>query len=142
MFHLLSGEFIITRHSLSWRTFFKLNQRLALNLPNDEIGRLARTFDAMLERLDRAFQRERQLTSDVSHELRTPLGMLKTQISLARSRPRDASTLLKMMDDMEGDVDRMTHLVEQMLTLARIEQRGLAEFELVVLDKPLTDVVE
>lgn len=101
-----------------------LSQRLNLNLPDDEIGQLAQTFDTMLARLDAAFQRERQLTSDVSHELRTPLGMLKTQLSLARSRPRDTATLLQMMAEMEGDVDRMTRLIEQLLTLARIEQKG------------------
>ncbi|MCB0127185.1 MAG: HAMP domain-containing protein, partial [Caldilineaceae bacterium] len=50
-----------------------LSQRLELDLPYDEIGQLAHTFNAMLARLDRAFQRERQLTADVSHELRTPL---------------------------------------------------------------------
>ncbi|MCB0182758.1 MAG: HAMP domain-containing protein, partial [Caldilineaceae bacterium] len=99
-----------------------LSQRLELDLPDDEIGQLANTFNAMLARLDRAFQRERQLTADVSHELRTPLAMLKTQLSLARSRPRDAATLLTMMADMEGDVDRMTRLIEQMLTLAAVEQ--------------------
>lgn len=119
-----------------------LSQRLPLDLPKDEIGRLARTFDAMLDRLDRAFQRERQLTSDVSHELRTPLGMLKTQLSLARSRPRDAATLLKMMADMEGDVDRMTRLIEQLLTLARVEQRGLIDFQPVALDELLPSVLE
>ncbi len=105
-----------------------LSHRIEMALPEDEIGRLAQTFNAMLERLDHAFERERQLTSDVSHELRTPLGMLKTQLSLARSRPREAAVLLEMMDGMEGDVDRMTRLVEQMLTLARVEQRGLAQF--------------
>jgi signal transduction histidine kinase len=94
-----------------------LSQRLMFDLPNDEIGRLARTFNMMLVRLDDAFQRERQLTSDASHELRTPLGLLKTQLSLARSRPRDAQTLLGMMAEMEEDVDRMTRLVEQLLTL-------------------------
>lgn len=101
-----------------------LSQRIELALPDDEIGRLARTFNTMLERLDHAFQRERQLTADVSHELRTPLALLKTQVSLARARPRDAKTLLGMMGEMEEDIDRMTTLVEQLLTLARIEQKG------------------
>ena len=98
-----------------------LSQRLQLDLPDDEIGQLAHTFDAMLERLDQAFQRERQLTADVSHELRTPLAMLKTQLSLARSRPRDVQTLQAMMTEMEGDVDRMTQLIAQMLTLTTVE---------------------
>ena len=119
-----------------------LSQRLDLDLPPDEIGELAHTFNEMLARLERAFQRERQLTSDVSHELRTPLGMLKTQLSLARSRPREAAALLAMMADMEGDVDRMTSLIEQMLTLARVEQRGLGELAPVALDELLRDVVD
>jgi len=118
-----------------------LSQRLQLDLPDDEIGQLAQTFNAMLDRLERAFQRERQLTADVSHELRTPLGMLKTQLSLARSRPREAAALLGMMHDMEGDVDRMTRLIEQMLTLARIEQRGLISFASFDLSQLLHQVV-
>jgi heavy metal sensor kinase len=104
-----------------------LGQRIAPPLLDDEIGQLARTFNAMLERLDQGFQRERRLTLDVSHELRTPLAMLKTQLSLAHSRPREAAELLQMMTDMEGDVDRMTRLVEQMLILTRVEQHGLDE---------------
>jgi heavy metal sensor kinase len=119
-----------------------LSRRLALQLPNDEIGELAHTFDAMLERLETAFQRERQLTADVSHELRTPLGVLKTQLSLARSRPRDADTLLRMMTDMEGDVDRMTRLTEQMLILTRVEQGGLVDLQPLDLGELLESVVE
>ena len=119
-----------------------LSQRIALELPDDEIGQLAQTFDAMLERLDNAFRRERQFTSDVSHELRTPLSLMKTQLSLARSRPRDATTLLEMMDGMECDVDRMTRLVEQMLALTRVEQRGLDPFSLVDLGTILRDVTD
>ncbi|MCB9078170.1 MAG: HAMP domain-containing protein [Anaerolineaceae bacterium] len=119
-----------------------LSQRLAFDLPNDEIGRLAHTFNAMLDRLDRAFQRERQFTADASHELRTPLGLLKTQLSLARSRPRDTATLLQMMTDMEGDVDRMTHLVEQMLILARVEQGEAVKFAPVALDTLLNELTQ
>ena len=118
-----------------------LSHRIEMSLPEDEIGQLAQTFNAMLERINRAFERERQLTSDVSHELRTPLGMLKTQLSLARSRPREASALLQMMAEMEGDVDRMTRLVEQMLTLARVEQRGLTPLEIVDCTQLLQGVV-
>ncbi len=118
-----------------------LSQRLQLALPDDEIGQLAHTFNAMLDRLERAFQRERQLTADVSHELRTPLAMLKTQLSLGRSRPRNQKTLLAMMADMEGDVDRMTRLIEQMLMLAWVEQRQLPVFTSVSLADLLTDLV-
>ena len=98
-----------------------LNERLSLAGPQDEVRELAQTFDEMLDRLQTAFETEQRFTSDASHELRTPLGLLKAQISLALARPRDADTLTQMMRAMEGDVDRMTRLVETMLSLARTE---------------------
>ncbi len=118
-----------------------LSQRLRLDLPNDEIGRLARTFDEMLMRLEEAFRREQQLTADVAHELRTPLSLLKTQLSLARSRPRDTDTLLAMMASMEADVDRLTRIVEQTLLLTQIEQQGIPTSGAVDLAAVLTAVV-
>lgn len=98
-----------------------LTERLSLSGPRDEVRELAQTFDEMLDRLQSAFETEQRFTSDASHELRTPLGLLKAQISLALSRPRDAAALTQMMQAMEGDVDRMTRLVETMLSLARTE---------------------
>ena len=97
-----------------------LSERLAFT-SSDEVGQLAKTFDHMLDRLQLAFEHERQFIGNVSHELRTPLSMLKAQISLALSRPRDAETFKNMMTAMDGDVDRMTRLVESMLTLIRTE---------------------
>lgn len=120
----------------------ELSGRLNLDLPDDEIGQLARTFDAMLARLEDAFRREQQLTADVSHELRTPLSLLKAQLSLARSKPRDAATLLAMMTDMESDVDRLTRIVEQTLLLTQIEQQGIAAPVPVQLDDILRGVME
>ncbi len=119
-----------------------LSRRLEINLSDDEIGQLADTLNAMFGRLDRAFQRERQLTSDVSHELRTPLALLKAQLSLALSRPRDAAALTKMMQAMDEDLDRMTQLVEQMLALARLEQPHEVEGTVVNLANLLQDTVD
>lgn len=117
-----------------------LSKRIELDLPEDEIGQLAYTFNEMLERIDEAFRRERQFTSDASHELRTPLGFLKTQLSLARSKPRSSSELLEMMEDMESDVDRMTRLIEQMLTLARTENLELPAKQVINLAELITDL--
>jgi heavy metal sensor kinase len=99
-----------------------LSERLALPGPRDEVGQLADTFDDMLDRLQAAFEHERQFLADASHELRTPLGLLRMQIDLAQSRPRDAATLTAMVRAMGGDVDRMTRLVEAMLALTRLER--------------------
>jgi signal transduction histidine kinase len=119
-----------------------LSHRLNLEYSEDEIGELARTFDNMLERLEQAFLREQQLTADVSHELRTPLGLIKTQLSLARSQSRDTSTLLRMLATMEADVDRLTYMLEQTLLLAQIERQGIVAPQPVHLDAVLLSVVD
>jgi signal transduction histidine kinase len=97
-----------------------LTERLAFD-STDEVGQLGQTFDSMLDRIQAAFEHERQFIGNVSHELRTPLGMLKAQISLALSRPREVAALVQMMHAMDSDVDRMTRLVESMLTLIHTE---------------------
>jgi HAMP domain-containing protein len=68
-----------------------LSRRLGLPPGPDEIGRLAATFDRMLGRLDRAFQRQRQFTADAAHELRTPLAVLIAQADAALAQPRTAA---------------------------------------------------
>ncbi|HHY47310.1 MAG TPA: heavy metal sensor histidine kinase [Firmicutes bacterium] len=96
-----------------------LTRRLDLKLPNDEVGRLARTFNDMLERLDAAFRRERQFTADAAHELRTPLTVMKGNIDVALARPRDAGEYRGVLEELETQVDRLAHLSENLLTLAR-----------------------
>jgi signal transduction histidine kinase len=89
-----------------------------------EVGVLASAFDRMLDRLERAFARQRDFVSDASHELRTPLAVLRTQIELldretdARRRHEGITTLLRRLDE----IDR---LVADMLTLASAETSRL-----------------
>ena len=96
-----------------------LHRRLDLNLPDDEVGRLARTFDAMLARLDEAFQRQRQFTADASHELRTPLTVMKTNLGVTLNRPRSAKQYETALTQIDGEVDRLTRLTNDLLLLAR-----------------------
>jgi heavy metal sensor kinase len=98
-----------------------LHRRLNLDLPEDEVGRLARTFDAMLARLDAAFQRQRQFTADASHELRTPLTVMKTNIGVTLNRPRSAKQYETALTQVEGEVDRLTRLTNDLLLLARAD---------------------
>lgn len=102
-----------------------LSQRLNLDLPDDEFGRLARTFDAMIARLDDAFRRQRHFTADASHELRTPLTIIKGVLSLALARPRDAGYYSQVLSEIDKEVDHMRRLVERLLTLARADAEGL-----------------
>ncbi len=98
-----------------------LGQRLDLDLPDDEVGRLARTFDEMIERLDRAFKRQRQFTADASHELRTPLTAIKGQTEVALQRERDPEAYREVLRGVNSEVDRMIRLVGSLLTLARAD---------------------
>ncbi|MGH2365053.1 MAG: sensor histidine kinase [Chloroflexota bacterium] len=100
-------------HDLSWR----------IDLPptNDEVGRLAATFDRMLHRLNEAFRRERQFTADASHELRTPLAMLTSQADVALERPRKASEYREALTNIRQDASRMGHLLSELLVLARAD---------------------
>ncbi len=98
-----------------------LHRRLNLDLPDDEVGRLARTFDAMLDRLDAAFQRQRRFTADASHELRTPLTVIKTNIGVTLNRPRSLKQYQTALLEVEEEVDRLTRLTNDLLLLARAD---------------------
>lgn len=97
-----------------------LNRRLNLSGPNDEITRLANAFDEMLDRLETAFQRERQFTADVSHELRTPLTVIKGTAEVAL-RGNDPQEYAKALTTVDGEVDRMSNIINALLTLARAD---------------------
>jgi heavy metal sensor kinase len=103
-----------------------LSQRLDLDLPNDELGRLALTFDEMIARLDDAFRRQRQFTADASHELRTPMTVIKGQTEVALQRPRTPEEYRDVLRAVNAEIDRMMRLVTSLLTLARADARQLA----------------
>jgi heavy metal sensor kinase len=98
-----------------------LSRRLDLNLPDDEVGRLARTFDALIARLEAAFERQRRFTADASHELRTPLTAIRGQIDVALQQPRDPAEYQRVLAAVNAQVDRMTRLSESLLALARAD---------------------
>lgn len=120
-----------------------LSQRLNLDLPDDEVGRLARTFDAMIARLDEAFHRQRRFTADASHELRTPLTIIKGDLSLALARPRNAEYYRRVLAEVDEEVDGMGRLVERLLALARAGAEGVSlQRQATDLSALLADLVE
>jgi heavy metal sensor kinase len=98
-----------------------LDRRLRLQGPNDELHRLADAFDEMLDRLQQAFERERQFTADAAHELRTPLTVLQGELEVALRRPRSEEEYRRVLHILEEAVDRLSRLVADLLTLARAE---------------------
>lgn len=88
-------------------------------LPN-EIAPLRSAINALIRRVNEAFDNERRFTADAAHELRTPLAALKVQAQVAlRAQSHDSQQ--RALAQVIAGVDRMTHLVEQLLTLARVE---------------------
>lgn len=102
-----------------------LHARLGLDLPNDELGRLARTFDDMLARIEDAFERQRRFTGDAAHELRTPLSLMRSQVDLALARPRDERAYQDALRELDEDLERLTSLVGALLALARADNGRL-----------------
>ena len=96
-----------------------LSARLNLLRTDDEVGRLAATFDEMLGRLDSAFQRERQFTADASHELRTPLAAMSAILSVVREQRRTSEEYEQALRDIAEESDRLRALTEDLLQLAR-----------------------
>lgn len=98
-----------------------LSKRLDMKLPDDEVGRLAQTFNDMIARLDEAFRRQRQFTADASHELRTPLTAIKGQTEVALQRDRGPEDYREVLQAVNSEADRMIRLVGSLLTLARAD---------------------
>ena len=119
-----------------------LSARLHLPPTDDEVGRLAQTFDAMLARLDESFRRERQFTSDASHELRTPLTAMQTILGAMRAQRRTVDEYEQALSDLAEETDRLRTLTESLLHLARSETSTSAAFETVDLTTLLRDVAE
>jgi heavy metal sensor kinase len=98
-----------------------LAQRLPVGNANDEFGRLATVFNETLSRLEDAFERLRRFTADASHELRTPLTAMRSEGEVALRNTLDDSGYRDVIGSMLEEVDRLTRLVESLLTLTRAD---------------------
>lgn len=101
-----------------------LSARVRVRNTNDEVGRMVTVLNRMLDRLQRAVEELRRFTSDAAHELRTPLTVLRTGLDVAQSRQRSADEYRAALADALAATDRMCHLADDLLTLARLEGAG------------------
>lgn len=85
--------------------------------PPDEVGRLVQTMNAMLDRLERSQERQRDFVADASHELQSPLTAFRAQLEVARAHP-DRADWAALTTDLLEDADRMERLVHDLLLLA------------------------
>jgi two-component system OmpR family sensor kinase len=99
--------------------------RLAVPTTKDELARLARTLNSMLDRVHEAADRDRRFLDQASHELRTPLTVVKAELDLALSRPRSKEELDAALRSVSAEVDRLLRLAEDLLVLSRTRVGGL-----------------
>jgi signal transduction histidine kinase len=112
-------EITATAHRVADRS---LHERISLEGPDDEIKDLADTFDAMLERLDRAFDSQQRFVANASHELRTPLTISRTLIEVALHNPDAPESLRQLGRTLLAVNERHERLIDGLLTLASSEQ--------------------
>jgi len=118
-----------------------LTQRLTAPVSADEIGRLANTFNDMIDRLETSFRQIRQFSSDASHELRTPLTVMRGETELALRRPRETEDYKAVMESNLEEIDRMTRIVDELLFLSRADMGEVKMEHLPVsLDSLIEDV--
>jgi signal transduction histidine kinase len=98
--------------------------RVAEPATDDEVGRLARTLNSMLDRIEASAARERRFVSDASHELRSPIANIRTEIEVALHHPQRADWR-SVATDVLAENDRMARLVEELLFLARSDEGSL-----------------
>jgi len=111
-----------------------LHERIALDAPDDEIRDLADTFDAMLERLDRAFDSQGRFVANASHELRTPLAINRTLIEVALEDPQASASMRQLGANLLAVNQRHERLIDGLLTLAGSAER--------ISDPTLVDLAE
>lgn len=109
----------------------------------DEIGELADTFNEMIERLDRSFKHVQQFSGDVAHELKTPLTALKGEVEVALRKDRSPQEYRSILASVLENTDKLSHIVEDLLFLARLDARTLSVMrDRVALDGVLLEIYE
>jgi two-component system, OmpR family, sensor kinase len=101
-------------------------RRLPEPIGDHELAHLGRTLNAMLERIEAAFARERAFVDDASHELRTPLAILRGELELTAGDAHDPDAVRLAMTSSLEEVDRLGHLADDLLTLSRANAGVLA----------------
>jgi heavy metal sensor kinase len=116
----------------------RLNERLPESNPQDELGHLARVFNAMLSRIEQSFEQLRRFTTDASHELRTPLAAIRSIGEVALQNKPEPEEYRDTIGSMLEEVNRLTGIVENLLVLSRADS---GQIKMNVTDFPLAGLV-
>lgn len=98
-----------------------LKKRIRLDRGKDELHQLADTFNDMFDKLEKAFEAERQFISDASHELRTPMSVITAQAEYSLEKPRSREEYEDAMRVIQRQSKKMSKLISDMLDFTRLE---------------------
>lgn len=146
----------ITRTALQITRTGDLGRRLRMIQRKDEVGRLAATFNEMLDRIETLFRTQQRFIADISHELRTPLTIIRGNVDLLRrmkaettadgrqttAAMADTELLADSLDTIGAETERMTRLVSDLLLLAQAEAGIVLRKEPVEIDELLMEVYQ
>lgn len=120
----------------------RLDRRISIPNPDDELGALARTLNRMIERLERSFTEMQRFTADAAHELRTPLAVIRNEAEVALRVQRTPEQYSQVLENLLEEVNRLSHIAEQLLFLSR-QDSGLqpSTRDEVAVNELLQDVV-
>ncbi|MGH3240440.1 MAG: sensor histidine kinase, partial [Spirillospora sp.] len=104
-----------------------LDRRLAVTGPDDEVKDLADTIDGLLGRLESSFDAQRRFVANASHELRTPLATMRASLDVAVAKPAPDASTVALADRLRTQLDRVDHLLDGLLVLARAQHGALAD---------------
>ena len=124
----------------------KLDRRLPVENPADELGHLALVINNVLDRLECSFEQLRRFTSDASHELRTPLAAIRSVGEVGLQRSQTVADYQDTIGSMLEEVTRLTRLVESLLTMSRADagqlQLHITSFSLMDLVREVSSLIE
>lgn len=122
-----------------------LDKKITSIKGSDEIGQLAQTFNELLDRLDRAFKRERQFIADLAHEMKTPIATLRSSFEVTLQKERINDEYKKIVKDSIAEIDRLTATLKDVLDLAwsEVPNENLREnFDLSLLMRELVEIAQ
>jgi signal transduction histidine kinase len=103
-----------------------LRARVPVPATHDEVADLATTLNTMLDRIQRGVEDQQRLVADTSHELRTPLAAMRTELDVSLRADELSPSAREVLESTREEVDRLSATVEDLLTLAGADERGLA----------------
>lgn len=120
----------------------ELQKRIPVNPEvEDELTELSHTFNTMLSRLEKAFEREKRFTADAAHELSNPLASIRNEVEVTLRKTRDTKEYKSILGNIHQETIRMTTIIQSLLQLSKVEASEHLDFESINVSDVLTETV-